>query len=160
AQSTAIETAMLENERQSIASEAKIDELKKMLEVVPEDVPFEEIVGYPNFAADTMRGDLYRLQIREKELAARFTDEHPSVKEVRRKVAETQKIFDNEEGPRTQSTHRLNSVHQSLQTELMSAQALAASQKAQGRSLTEQFDSVQSKIRALNDNESNIVQLT
>ena len=160
AQCSAIETAMLENERQSIATEAKITELKKMLDVVPADVPYEEIAGYPNFAADTMRGDLYRLQIREKELAARFTDEHPSVKEVRRQVAETQKIFDNEDGPRSQTTRRLNSVHQSLQTELMTTQALAASQKAQGRSLSEQYDSVQSKIRALNDNEANIVQLT
>ena len=160
AQSSAIESAMLENQRQATATDAKIEELKKALERVPAEVTSEETSGYPNVAADTMRGDLYRLEIREKELISRFTEEHPSVIEVRRQVADTHKIFDEEDGPRRQTTRRLNSVHQGLQTELMTSQALAASQKAQGRALGEQHAAVQSKIRALNDNEANIVQLT
>jgi succinoglycan biosynthesis transport protein ExoP len=47
-----------------------------------------------------------------------------------------------------------------VQTELATVQALAAAHKAESESLKNQFEAVQSKIRALNDNELQITELS
>jgi uncharacterized protein involved in exopolysaccharide biosynthesis len=51
-------------------------------------------------------------------------------------------------------------VHQSVQTELASTQALAAAHKAESESLKSQFEAVKTKIRALNDDELRITDLS
>jgi uncharacterized protein involved in exopolysaccharide biosynthesis len=158
AQVDSIESAMLENQRHLAASEAKIAALTKALGELPPQLTAEESV-VPNLGADTMRNELYKLQILEKEASSRNTSEHPRVIALRRQVAETQRILDEQEPNRNHVTRKLSVVHQAAQTELMTAQALAAAQKAEGKSLEEQYASVMSKLRTLNDNESHITHL-
>ncbi|MBI2824599.1 MAG: GumC family protein [Planctomycetia bacterium] len=155
----AIEAGMLTNGRSLAAAESKIAALQKELGDVPSHVSAEETAGLPNVAADAMRNELYKLQMREKEATSRFTDEHPNVKALRRQVAETQKILDEQEARRTQTTKKVNLVHQSVETDLMSETALAASYKAEAKSLQDQYAAIQSKIRKLNDNEFRITEL-
>jgi uncharacterized protein involved in exopolysaccharide biosynthesis len=159
AQVDSIEAAMLENERSLAASEAKIASLTKALGELPAQLTAEE-ASVPNLAADNMRNELYKLQILEKEASSHNTSEHPRVIALRRQVAETQRILDQQEPSRNHTTRKLSLVHQAAQTELMTAQALAAAQKAEGKSLEEQYASVMSKLRALNDNESHITHLS
>ncbi len=159
AQANAIELAMLENERELTAAEAKVNALKKSLSELPEQQLAEQH-DMPSAAADSMRTELYRVQIQEKEASSRYTSLHPTVIALRRQVEETRQILANEEARSNQSTKRLSPVHQSVQTELASTQALAAACKAQSESLKHQFEAVQSKIRALNDNELRITELS
>ncbi len=153
-----IEAAILENQRQLAASEAKIAALSKALGELPQQLNAEE-ANVPSLAADYMRNELYKLQILEKEASSRSTSEHPRVIALRRQVAEMQRILDEQEPSRNHVTRKLSVVHQSAQTELMTAQAMAAAQKAEAKSLEEQYASVMSKLRTLNDNESHITQL-
>ena len=158
-QASTIEAAILENERALASSEAMIAAHNKSLNELPEQLG-EQTAGLPNAAADGMRGELYRLQIQEKELSSRFTSLHPHVIAIRRQVSETQKILDEQEPSRSQTTRRPSIVHQHVQTELATANATAASQRALANSLKKQYEGVLSKIRALNDDEVRITEMT
>jgi uncharacterized protein involved in exopolysaccharide biosynthesis len=159
AQANAIELALLENERALSSSEAKIQALKKTLAELPEQQLAEEVDG-PSLATDTMRNELYKVQILEKEASSRYTALHPTVIALRRQVEETRKILIAEESRASHKTRRLSPVHQSVETNLAETQAMAAAHKAEADSLKQQFEAVQSKIRALNDNELRITSLS
>jgi uncharacterized protein involved in exopolysaccharide biosynthesis len=159
AQANSIEVAMLENQRLLSSQDAKVAALKKTLNELPEK-QLDEEVDMPNAAADAMRKELYMVQIQEKEASSRFTALHPTVIALRRQVDETRKILADEEASRSHSTKRLSPVHQSVQTELASTQALAAAHKAESESLKSQFEAVKTKIRALNDDELRITDLS
>lgn len=158
-QATSIETAILQNERALAHSEARIAALRKALKELPPELN-AETARAPNASADAMRSQLYTLQIQEKDASARFTSLHPQVIALRRQVAETKKILDEQEAIRSTTTSRLSSVHLGAQTDLMAAEALAAAQRAEAHSLKEQYDAVRSKIHTLNDNEFRITELT
>lgn len=159
AQANAIEVAMLENQRALSSAEAKVSALKKTLSELPEK-QLDEESNVPSAAADSMRNELYLVQIQEKEAASRYTALHPKVIALRRQVEETRKILAEEEASRSHSTRRLSPVHQAVQTELATNQALAAAAKAECDSLKQQFEAVQTKIRALNDDEMRITKLS
>jgi len=159
AQASSIEAAMLENERALAHSDARITSLKKALEELPAELN-SATAEVPNGAADAMRAELYRLQISEKEASSRFTSLHPTVIALRKQVADTRKIFEEQDANRSQKTRSLSPVHQNAQTELTAAMALAAAQRAEQESLKSQFESVRSKIQTLNDSEFRITDLT
>jgi uncharacterized protein involved in exopolysaccharide biosynthesis len=159
-QATSIEAAILENQRALAQAEAKIAALEASLKELPEQLTAEQTAGLPNAAADLMRNELYRLQILEKEASSRFTSLHPHVIAVRRQVAETEKILDEQEASRQTTTKRLSPVHQAVQTELMSAQAVAAAERAKAESLKQQQAGIKNKIESLNDNEFRVAELT
>jgi uncharacterized protein involved in exopolysaccharide biosynthesis len=158
-QADSIESAMLENQRALSSSEAKLAALKKTLGELPEKQLAEES-DTPNSAAEQMRAELYKVQIQESELSSRYTALHPQVIAMRRQLEETRRIYAEEQGRSSHNTKRLSPVHQSIQTELASAGAIAAGQKAESDSLKKQFEAVQNKIRALNDNELRITELS
>jgi uncharacterized protein involved in exopolysaccharide biosynthesis len=159
AQSNVIEVAILENQRALSSSEAKITALKRILSELPEQQLAEESM-IPSAAADAMRNELYKVQIQEKEASARYTALHPHVIALRRQVEETRKILASEEAQRNHPTRKLSVVHQAVQTDLATAQASIAAQKAEADSLKQQFEAVQTKIRALNNNELRITELS
>ncbi len=159
-QASSIEDAILENQRALAHSEAKVASLQEALKKLPPDLDAEHTAGLPNVAADAMRNELYKLQIQEKEASSRFTSLHPTVIALRRQVEDTHKILDEQESSRSQTTKKTNPVHQSVQTELTAAQALAAAQRAEAASLEKQYNGIQAKIRTLNDGEFRITNLT
>ncbi|REK18892.1 MAG: hypothetical protein DWQ37_03550 [Planctomycetota bacterium] len=159
AQANSIELAMLENQRSLSSANAKVAALKKTLAELPEK-QLAETTDSPSGAVEEMRAELYRLQIQEKEASSRYTPLHPRVIALRRQVDETRKILASEEARSSHATHRISPVRQSVETDLAATQALAASHKAEADSLQQQFEAVQSKIRALNDDELRITKLS
>ena len=73
--------------------------LKDQLKSLPENQVTEQTVGMSNEAADGMRQQLYALQIREQELATKFTDDHPQLEQVRRQIAEAKTVLEREQAP-------------------------------------------------------------
>lgn len=159
-QADSIEVADLGNQRALSSSGARIAALKKALAELPPRLVAEETGGLPNVAADMMRNELYKLQIQEKDASARFTGEHPQVIALRRQVAETQKIFNEQEAGRSQTTHKPSEVYQGVHADLMAAQALMTAQQAEAQTIEKQHAAIQSRIRTLNDKDFHITELT
>ncbi len=126
---------------------------------LPERLPTDEIKGFPNAAADSMRNDLYQLEIREAELASRFTSEFPALVAVREQIKNAKAPLTMEEHRRTQSTTTVNSVHNQVKLSLLSEDANIESLTAQKTALTEQLAQLRDRVRVLNENEPQIAKL-
>ena len=158
-QANIIEVAVLENQLALSSSEEKIAALEKMLVEMPEQELAEESM-IPSEAFDAMRHELYKVQILEKEASSRYTDLHPNVIALRHQVEETRKILASEEANRNHPTHKLSVVRQAVQIDLAATKASVAAQKAEAAVLKQQLEGVASRIRALNDSEFRIRELS
>ena len=109
-----METKLGQSTAALAAADKRANALRAGFEGLPERLPTDEIKGFPNAAADSMRQDLYQLEIREAELASRFTDEFPALVAVREQIKTAKAPLTKEEQRRTQSTTTVNSVHNQI----------------------------------------------
>lgn len=141
------------------ASRDKVDALRQKVTGLPERLATDETQGFPNAAADNMRQDLYKLEIREAELATRFGDTFPALAAVRAQIEAARKPLGKEERKRTQQTTTVNLVHDQLQLNLLNEESNVASLNAETRSLDQQLAQMHDRVRFLNDHESQIAKL-
>ena len=141
------------------AAQKRVEALRTGLLSVPERLPTDEIRGFPNVAADNMRQDLYQLEIREAELASRFTDVFPALVAVREQISTAKGPLGKEDQRRTQSTTTLNSTHSQIKLTVLTENAGIDSLNAQKRALDEQLAQLRSRVRELNDKEPQIAKL-
>ncbi len=83
-----------DTEASAVAAKAEIKDLTDRLSKMSPTQVLGSAAGYPNFAADGMRQQLYTLQLKEKDLASRVTDEHVELKFVRDQIASAKKVLD------------------------------------------------------------------
>src|SRR4051812_15978410 len=141
------------------AAQKRVQALRSGFLNLPERLPTDEIKGFPNAAADSMRQDLYQLEIHEAELASRFTDEFPALVAVREQIKNAKTPLTKEEQRRTQSTTTINSIHNQIKLTLLTEDANIESLNAQKLALTEQLSQLRERVRLLNDNEPQIAKL-
>lgn len=141
------------------ASRERARSLREGFEGLPERLPTDEIKGFPNAAADSMRQDLYHLEIREAELASRFSDEFPALVAVREQIKTAKAPLTKEEQRRTQSTTTVNSVHNQIQFNLLIENSNIESLDAQTLALNKQLSQLRERVRLLNEHEPQIAKL-
>jgi uncharacterized protein involved in exopolysaccharide biosynthesis len=141
------------------ASLKRTDSLRTGFLRVPERLSTDEVKGFPNAAADSMRNDLYQLEIREAELASRFTDSFPTLVAVREQIKNAKAPLSKEEHRRTQSTTTVNSIHSQIKLTLLTEEANIQSLTAQKLALADRATELHDRVRALNENEVRIAKL-
>lgn len=115
--------------------------------------------GIANAAADAMRGELYRLEIREQELLSKYTTEHHEVKQLREQIAQAQAILAQEEKSRPQTTVGPNRLHEEAELALLSREPVLASTQAEAATLTGQLTTIRERLRKLNGDQQRIEEL-
>jgi uncharacterized protein involved in exopolysaccharide biosynthesis len=141
------------------AAQKRVQALRAGFQELPERLPTDEIKGFPNAAADSMRQDLYQLEIREAELASRFTDEFPALVAVRDQIKNAKTPLTKEEQRRTQSTTTINSIHNQIKLTLLTEDANIESLTAQKVALDNQLSQLRERVHVLNENEPQIAKL-
>ena len=141
------------------AAQKRVHALRAGFVDLPERLPTDEIKGFPNAAADNMRQDLYQLEIREAELASRFTDVFPALVAVREQIQNAKAPITKEEQRRTQSTTTINSIHYQIKLTLLTEEANIESLNAQKLAHNEQLTQLRDRVRILNENEPQIAKL-
>jgi uncharacterized protein involved in exopolysaccharide biosynthesis len=106
---------------------------------VPEGVDESLASGLSTRAIDDMRAQLYTLQIQEREVLSKFTPEHPRALAIHEQVEQAQSLLNRQE----------------LFIELSNASAL----QAKKQSLSQQYETIRNKLRALNEDEVRIAEL-
>lgn len=154
-----VETKLAQTTSALAAAQNNVAELRTGFKLLPERLPTEEIKGFPNPAADSMRLDLYQLEIREAELKSRFTDEFPALVAVREQIRNAKSPLSKEEQRRTQSTTTVNAVHNQVKLTLLTEVANIESLKAQKLALSEQLTKLRERVHQLNDSEPQIANL-
>jgi uncharacterized protein involved in exopolysaccharide biosynthesis len=145
-------------ESELAAANARVGELKKTLELIPQRLTAQETTGFPT-AADTMRERMYELQIKEREYLSKCTEAHPVVQALREQVREAQAILDKQPPERRQATTAINPAWQELQLEYLKEKANASSLSSKREKLLQQYAGVRQSLRELNTAEAKITQL-
>jgi len=154
-----VENRLASSKANLAAAMKKSEALRTIVHAIPERLPSEETNGFPNLAADNMRTDLYQLEIREAELASRFSDQFPSLVAVRDQIKAARSPLRLEEKRRTQSTTTINTIHNQTQLSLLNEEANVDSLKAETIALEEQATKLRERTRLLNEHEVQIVNL-
>ncbi|MCC7086834.1 MAG: hypothetical protein IT427_17690 [Pirellulales bacterium] len=144
----------------SLAStEAEVQKLRGQLRTLPLREITEEIAGYANEAADGMRQQLYALEVREKDLAARFTDDHPQLIQVREQIAKAKNVLSEEEPNRTQTKTAQSKPHEEVKLLLLKEEPILAALRAKGDRIRLQLADEQVSLKKLNEAELRVARL-
>jgi polysaccharide biosynthesis protein PslE len=146
-------------ESESAATQARAEALRGQLRAVPEYFEREQTRGMPHLATDTIRTDLYKLEVQLGELESRYTDNHPLLHVLRKQVQQAEDVFRQQAPERTQATRTINNIHQELQAALLAAESNLESLHAQLRELKQQRENLRSRLAFLNEQEVRIQDL-
>jgi len=137
-----------EAERDSVLAE--LERRRQQLKELPTLSVSEQTIGQPHSTDQTLREKLYDLEIKEQELAARFTMTHPQRTEIRNQLAEARRIYELEKQPVAVKT-ALNQAHQAAELAVQEREALLIAVTARVGSLREKIAAVDQEIQKLND---------
>jgi uncharacterized protein involved in exopolysaccharide biosynthesis len=141
------------------ATSAEASALRQQLSQLDQTQLLTKADGMPNAAADLMRQQLYALQLKEKDLASRFTDRHVELRAVREQLASAKAIVDSLEQTRTQYTRGPNRAYEELRLTLLRQESALASLGAKASTLKTQLAAGTKELETLNNNETRIGQL-
>jgi len=147
------------NHAELAASRARLDALEKSYASLPERIESEATSGIANQAADNMQQELYKLQIKERELLSKYTPEHPTVISLRQQVAEAEQIASLQANGRTQTTMVANPARQEMELQLLKERANLASLLSQQAELESQCSATHRRLAELNQNSSRIMEM-
>ncbi len=141
------------------ASGARVADLKKQLEILPQRIVSAETT-VPNTGTDALRAQLYELQVLQLEQEARFSANHPALQATREQVRQAEAMLAQETSDRQETTSDVNPNHRSLKLSLAQAESDLAGVVARLSELGSQRKVVLADLKKLNDNELEIDQLT
>jgi len=118
-----------------IAAEALIAGIRTKIDQSPDTEMLTETTGRDPESVSGMRQKLYELQMQEKNLAARYSEDHLVLKQVREQLRHAEEILAEEPASRVEVTRGVNSQVREGQRMLLDAEprfdALLAKEKAQ-----------------------------
>lgn len=153
-----MQTDLLATQTELSSAKAEVKARQEELATIPEFVTSDQTTGQPQSTESQMRTKLYDLEVLEKGLAARHTDESPQLRAVRQQIKEARTIV-GDELPKTQTTRSRNKVRQESELALSSRQAQLAALQAKEMSLTIQLTEAKAELKAINKGEIEIAQL-
>lgn len=140
------------------SSEARLAALKTQTESMPERMHTSTRV-MPNTGADSLRSQLYSLQVQLANLEAKYNSVHPLVASTRAQVEEAQRMVNEEEASREETLDSINTNLRALLLEEAQVEASKAGNEAQLKELNTQYDAAIADIKQLNDYEVEIEEL-
>lgn len=138
-----LEEQLINLDREILAVQTELastnNRIKSLKERVTEPVDELAASGLSTRALDDMRTQLYELQIRERELLAKFTPEHPQAIAIHEQVDQAQRLL--------------------ARQELLIEISAAATQRTKSQSLATAYEQTKSHLRTLNEDEGRISEL-
>jgi uncharacterized protein involved in exopolysaccharide biosynthesis len=156
---SAIVLDRLATNQQLATAQASIDNLQRQLDELPERVVASKR-SVPNDGADLLRDRLYELQVKSMDLEARYNKSHPLVKAVNDQLAEAKKVVAEQDALRMETTDDINSIHRDLTLAMKQEQSVAAGLTARLKELDQQHTTILAELRAVNQYDLQIDQLT
>ena len=153
-----LETQRINTKSELAASEAKLVSLQRAIGGLPERQQTEGVMVADD-ATSGMRDTLYQLQVRERELASKFKEGHPSLKMIQEQTRQAQDIYNSQASEREQTTTGIHPARQMLELTLLTETANFDSLKARFASLEEQYNTTTSRMQKLNADEVLLAEL-
>jgi len=154
-----LEDELLHAESARAVTEAKVAQLRQRLAALPDTQVTNETSGFSNEGTDRMRDQFYALQVREKDAQARYTEDHPRMRQIREQVAASRAVLEQEEQNRKQVTKEPSRLHHQAELALLTEEPLLASLQAQAGRLRTQLADVRGELGTLNENQMRLATL-
>jgi uncharacterized protein involved in exopolysaccharide biosynthesis len=154
-----LEDELLQTNASAATAEGEAKALRDKLASLPKSIVTARTKGFPNQAADTMRGQLFTIKLKELELVTRHPEDHPDVRLIRKQIASANEVLAREDSEREQVTTGLNKLYEEAELALQRQETLLASTKARARALTAQIDQEKGEMKKFNANEVRIARL-
>lgn len=153
-----LESKALANSVDLASAVAKIESLSNVIGSLPERIPTQS-VDSPNQVADGMRQELYKVESREQELAAKFSERHPQVLALRNTIKDLRAIIDEQKEVRSSETTAVNPSRQTLELTLLNERSNADSLRGKETLLHRQREELNSELRQLNTREVQLAKM-
>lgn len=150
---------LIETNTELVAVTAKLDSLAHEMAELPDRLPSENVTGLPNEATDKMRESLYQLEIRERDLLAKFTEDHPQVKQIKNLVAEAKSVYQEQGQQRETTKTAIHPSKQKLELLYLTDKSVAVALSSKTEQLQRQIASVEHDMVALTEGEIQIANL-
>ncbi len=145
------EVALRETTAALAASEAQVKGLTAQLGSLPELEVTSNTTGINDYGTDLMRNQLYTLVLREKELAAKYTDQYSELRDVRAQLRAAREAVAREERSHGQKTTGPGYRYGQIQLDLMRENARLASLRSKSAALNRQIAEIHRQMSAFND---------
>lgn len=149
-----VQQKLLQTEGEIAAAEGKLAAVRQKLEQTPKFTETSRAEN-TNSAADAV---FYQLQAKEKELAARFTDRHPQLVDLREQLTTLKQSLDRQ-GARVQSTSSINPSWSFLESSLLNERSSLDALRARIVSLKQQREALQQQLKQLNHDGIHLAEL-
>jgi uncharacterized protein involved in exopolysaccharide biosynthesis len=155
-----LEDELLQAEATLAATLAEARRLRASMRGVAHLPMIGRATGLQNSAADSVRQQLYDLQLMERELSSKYTPEHPEVAQVRRQIAGVQALVNRqteaeEEAPKGENADAAPDAPE----EFLAREPLLASIQVKTDRLRAQLTEARAELRQLNDDNLKIARL-
>lgn len=148
---TSVEQMQLNATADLEAGRAKVLKLTASLESMPAELLSEKSSGNPQQSTDFMRDRLYQLEIREKELSAKYAATHPELKRVREQLVEAGQIMSLQPKDREETKMAMNPVRIDIQSDLVLAEADVRALEARIESLAKLHSKLVAQLNDVNE---------
>ena len=138
-QAAEMRAALNETLSRAVEVENRIEGIQQHLAAVPRTIPQGEEIDHNPYLINTLEARLVELQLKEKELLTKYTEQSRLVRNVREEIKIVhQKLADNEKKQYGKTRTGVNPTHQQLQQELLRSKAdyralIAKSQTQRGQ---------------------------
>lgn len=140
------------------ALSAELRRRNEQLKDAPAMIVSEETTGLPQTSGEVLRQKLYDLEVREKEEAAKYTAEHPALRQIREQIVEARRIAENEK-MLVQRKTALNEKRNTAELAAQERDAELAALGARTKSLETKIALIEDRVKQLNDAELEINRL-
>ena len=152
------ELSLYSNQQQLASTKARVADIRKQLASMPERMAGEETT-VPNTGTDSLREQVFALQVLMLDQQSKYNDDHPSLRVTREQLKEAKAMLKNESVDRRETTNDINPNHRSFTLTLAQEDSVLAGLVAQNSKLNEQRATVVADLKNLNDHELEIDQL-
>ena len=166
AQSAKVRDSLLDVDGELAALRSRVDSYEEMLNS-NEAMITSAVTEKNNEARDLMRGQLFELEVLEKDLESKYHDDHPRLVSIRRQLDDAKKIVGDQLDSRDEVTESINPAYQQVVENRLVAQAELQALGKKRVTLEKKKESLAKEIAGLNrterlvrtlENEVNILQ--
>jgi len=145
---------------QVVEVENRTQEIEQQLAQIPRNIPQGEEIDHNPYLISTLEARLVELQLKEKELLAKYTEESRLVKNVRDEIEIVhRKLADNQQKRYGRTSTGVNPTYQQLQQELLRSQADFKALMAKSQAQRAQLSDYKKELDQLNRVETTYTQL-
>ena len=159
-QEAELRAALNQTLSQKAETENRLVRLRQQLATTPKTVPHEEEIEHNRLLINTLEARLVELELEEKELLTKYTEQNRLVQSVRDEIHVVRERLAEQESKRYgKSSSGLNVTYQRLNEEVLRNEAELDALKGKKESQSAQLDDYQRILERLNRNELKLSQL-